>query len=162
MHLGPGYAWNNGSANDSEWDLGVTLTLPILNQNQGPIAEAKARRKVAAAHFQTIQANAIGEIESALVGYHAALQQIKTAKSLQDNLQKRLRSIQEQEQAGAVEPLMVANAEVEFAIGAQSRLDALVKAQQALGQLEDAVQSPLTLSPALLRAGEIPTAKISK
>lgn len=162
LHLGPGYAWNNGNAGDNEWDLGVTLTLPILNQNQGPIAEAKAKRKVAAAHFQTIQANAIGEIESALVGYQTALQQIKTAKSLQDNLQKRLHFIREQEQAGAVEPLVVANAEVAFEVGAQSRLDALIKAQQALGQLENAVQSPLTLSPAMLRAGETPTAKNSK
>ncbi|MGH7939476.1 MAG: TolC family protein, partial [Limisphaerales bacterium] len=38
LSLGPGYGWNTGSAGDNEWDLGVTLTLPILNQNQGPIA----------------------------------------------------------------------------------------------------------------------------
>ena len=83
----------------------------------------------------------------------AALQQSATAKALLDNLQKQLDSVRAQAQAGEVEPLAVANAEAEYATGAQSRLDALVKAQQALGQLEDAVQSPLTLPPDNARRG---------
>jgi outer membrane protein, heavy metal efflux system len=154
LHLGPGYAWNAGSAGDSEWDLGATLTLPILNQNQGPIAEAEANRKVAAAHFLSVQSQAIGQIEAALAGYEAALQQVATADVLQKNLRQRLDSIRAQEQAGEVEPLTLANAEVEFDTGAQSRLNALVQAQQALGQLENAVQSPLTLPPSALNAAE--------
>jgi outer membrane protein TolC len=162
LHLGPGYAWNSGNAGDNQWELGLSLTLPILNQNQGPIAEASAKRKLAAAHFLTVQANAIGEIDGALAGYRAALQQVATAKAMTGNLQQRLKSVREQAQAGAVDPLTVANAEVEFATGEQSRLDALMQAQQALGRLEDAVQSPLTLSPDLLRVGEDPAVKISK
>ncbi len=154
IHLGPGYAWNNGNAGDNQWELGLSLTLPVLNHNQGPVAEAKAKRKVAAAHFLTVQANAIGDIDSALAGYRAALQEVTTTKALFGSLQQRLHSIQQQESAGAVAPLAVASAEVEFDIGSQSRLDALVKAQQSLGQLEDAVQSPLTLSPSLVQAGE--------
>jgi outer membrane protein, heavy metal efflux system len=154
LHLGPGYAWNAGSAGDSEWDLGLTLTLPILNQNQGPVAEAEANRKVAAAHFLTVQSQAVGQIESALAGYRAALQQVATADALQKNLQQRLDSVRAQEQAGEVDPLTLANAKVEADAGAQSRLNALVQAQQALGQLEDAVQSPLTLPPATLDAAQ--------
>jgi len=69
-------------------------------------------------------------------------------------LQKRLDSVRAQAQAGEVDPLAVANAEAEFNTGAQNRLDALVKAQQALGRLEDAAQSPLTLPPATLDATE--------
>ena len=91
-----------------------------------------------------MQTAAIGEIDSALAGYQAALQQAATAKTLLDNLQKRLNSVRAQAEAGELEPLAVANAEAEFGVGAQNRLDALVKAQQSLGQLEDAVQSPLT------------------
>jgi outer membrane protein, heavy metal efflux system len=152
VHLGPGYAWNTGSAGDSEWDLGLSLTLPILDRNQGPIAEAKAQRAVAAAHFLTVQAQALNDIEGALTAYHSALQQVATAGAMQQNLQRRLNSVRAQVQAGEAEPLTVANAEVEFAGAAQSRLDALVRAQQALGQLEDAVQSPLTLSPDAIEA----------
>ncbi|MBU6411274.1 MAG: TolC family protein, partial [Verrucomicrobia bacterium] len=154
LHIGPGYSWNGGSAGDSQWDLGVTLTLPILNQNQGPIAEATANRKLAAAHFVTVQSAAIGQIDGVLVAYKAALQQVATAESLLKNSQQSLNSIRAQMQAGEIEPLAVVNAEVTFNTEAQSRLNAMVQAQQALGQLEDAVQSPLTLSPSAIHAAE--------
>lgn len=159
VHLNPGYELDQ---TDNKWSLGLTVDLPILNQNQGPIAEAEAKRRQAAAHFLNVQSTAIGEIDSALAGYSAALQKSATATALLDSLRERLKSIEAQAQAGEIAPLAVANAEVEFAIGAQSRLDALIKAQQVLGQLEDAVQSPLTMSPAMLHAGETSSAKISK
>jgi len=154
LHLGPGYIWNNGNAGDSQWELGLAVTLPVLNHNQGPVAEAEAKRTLAAAHFLTVQADAIAGIDSALAGYRAALQQVATAKALLDNSQKQLNSIRAQAQAGEVEPLAVANAEVEYATGAQNRLNALIQVQQSLGLLEDAVQSPLTLPPAAIEAGE--------
>ncbi len=154
VHLGPGYGWNTGNAGDNEWTLGLAVTLPVFNQNQGPIAETKAKRAQAAAHFLTVQTTAIAEIDSALVGYQAALQQAATAKALQANSLKRLNSVRAQAEAGEADPLAVANAEVEYGVGAQNRLNALLKAQLALGQLEDAVQSPLTLPPATLQAAE--------
>ena len=154
VHLGPGYGWNTGNAGDNQWTLGLTLTLPVLNQNQGPVAEAKAKRAEAAAHFLTVQTAAIAEIDSALAGYDAALQKTATAKTLLDDLQKQLDSIHAQTQAGEVEPLTLANAEAEFATGAQNQLNALIQAQQALGQLEDAVQSPLTLPSSVLDAAQ--------
>jgi len=154
IHLGPGYGWNTGNAGDNEWTLGVTLELPVLNQNQGPVAEARASRAAAAAHFLTVQTTAIAEIDSALAGYNATLQKSATAGALLEDLQRQLDSVRSQEQTGEVDPLTLANAESDYTTGAQSRLDALVKAQQAFGQLEDAVQSPLTLSPATLKAME--------
>jgi outer membrane protein, heavy metal efflux system len=154
VHLGPGYTWNNGNAGDSQWSLGLTVTLPVLNHNQGPVAEAEAKRTQAAAHFLAVQANAIAQIDSALAGYDAALNQASTAKALLDNLQQRLQSARAQAEAGEMVPLTVANAEVEFGTGAQNQLDALMKAQTALGQLEDAVQSPLTLPPDSIQAAE--------
>jgi len=154
LHLGPGYAWNSGSAGDNQWELGVTLTLPVLNRNEGPVAEAEAKRTQAAAHFLTVQAEAVAEIDGALAGYRAALQQVATAKALRDNARKQLDSVRARAQAGETDPLAVANAEVEFAAGEQNRLNALVQAQQSLGQLEDAVQSPLTLPPETLEAAQ--------
>jgi outer membrane protein, heavy metal efflux system len=154
VHLGPGYELDQ---TDNKWTLGLSLTLPILNQNQGPIAQARAGRQQAAARFRSVQAAAIGQIDGALAGYHAARQQAATAAALLTNLQQRLRSVQDMEQAGELDPLAVANAQVEFNTGALSRLDSLVKAQQALGRLEDAVQNPLTLpAPALQNAQHNP------
>src|SRR5437667_170854 len=68
LHLGPGYQLDQ---TDNKWSLGATLTLPVLNQNQGAIAEAKARREEAAARFVALQAQAVGEIDRAVAGYSA-------------------------------------------------------------------------------------------
>jgi outer membrane protein TolC len=159
VHLNPGYELDQ---TDNKWSLGLTLDLPVLNQNQGPIAEAKAKRAEAAAHFLTVQTTAISEIDSALAAYDAALNKSATVKNLSDDLQKQLESIRAQSQSGEVDALTLANAEVEFYTGAQNQLDALLKAQAALGQLEDAVQSPLTLSQAAIRAAQNHSSEISK
>ncbi|HEX5399229.1 MAG TPA: TolC family protein [Verrucomicrobiae bacterium] len=151
IHLGPGYELDQ---TDNKWSLGVGVDLPVFNHNQGPVAEAEANRATAAAHFLTVQTTAMAEIDSALAAYDAALQKTATAGSLLDNLRKQVDSVRQQAQAGEVDPLTVANAETEYATGAQNQLAALVKAQDALGQLEDAVQSPLTLPPQTISAVE--------
>lgn len=68
IHLGPGYAYNAGSVGDNQWQLGLSLTLPVLNHNQGPVAEARANRAAAAAHFLKVQAGAVADIDGALAG----------------------------------------------------------------------------------------------
>ena len=154
IHLGPGYAYNSGSAGDNQWELGLTLTLPVLNHNQGPVAEAMAKRAQAAAHFLTVQAAAISEIDSAYAGYNAALKESATANSMLKDLTSQVNSIRAQAQVGEVDSLALADAETAYCIGAQNELDTQVKAQQALGVLEDAVQSPLTLSPEILNQAQ--------
>jgi outer membrane protein TolC len=146
IHIGPGYAYNSGSAGDNQWELGLTVTLPLLNHNEGPVAEAMAKRTQAAAHFLTVQAAALSEIDSAYAGYHAALAESATTKSMLADLTTQLKSVRAQAQLGEVDALALADAETAYCTGAQNQLDARVKAQQALGALEDAVQSPLTLS----------------
>jgi outer membrane protein TolC len=143
VHLNPGYELDQ---TDNKWTLGLTVELPMLNQNQGAIAEAQAKRAEAAAHFLTVQANAISEIDSALIGYDAALQKSAIAKNLLADLQKQLDSVRAQARLGEADALTLANAEASYCAGAQNELDALARAQQALGALEDAAQSPLTFS----------------
>jgi len=154
IHLGPGYAYDSGNAGDNEWQLGLTLDLPLLNHNEGPVAEAEAKRTTAAAHFLSVQAAAIAEIDGALAEYDAALKESATAKSLLDDLGKQLNSVRAQANLGEVDALALADAETAYYTGAQSQFDALLKAQQSLGALEDAVQSPLTLPPETLDAAQ--------
>jgi cobalt-zinc-cadmium efflux system outer membrane protein len=162
IHLGPGYSWNSGSAGDNEWQLGATLVLPVLNHNEGPVAEAKAKRTQAAAHFLAVQATAVSEIDSALAGYNAALKETATAKSLLEDSHKQLRSVRAQAELGETDSLALADAETVYCTGAQSELNSVVKAQQALGALEDAVQSPLTLSSEMLDAAQNHLSEIQK
>ena len=152
IHLGPGFAWNAQLAGDRQWELGLSLPLPILNHNQGPIAEAKAQRTLAAAHFLTVQTDAVTRIDSSLAAYDSARTQLMTADALLRGLERQLRSVHAQVTAGELQPLDLLNARLAYQSGAQERLEALVRAQQALGRLEDAAQSPLTLAPATVAA----------
>lgn len=155
LHIGPGYSWNSGSAGDNQWQLGASMTLPVMNHNQGAVKEAQAQRKEAAANFVSVQSQAIGQIDAALAGYRAVLAELRTAEDLMSGMTNRLESMRSMERAGELEPLSLANAQIEFSTGELSRLDALVKAQQTFAQLEDAVQSPLTLSETAIRAAQL-------
>jgi outer membrane protein TolC len=52
VHLSPGYEFDQG---DNKWSLGLTVTLPVLNQNRGGIAEAEARRLESGETFLALQ-----------------------------------------------------------------------------------------------------------
>jgi outer membrane protein TolC len=142
LHLGPGYAWNNGSAGDNQWILGATLELPLLDQNRGPIAQAEAQRKLAAAKFVALQAQVCGQIDRALAGVRVARDQLRTADQLLAAETQQEQSAQAQFRAGASDRLDVLNAQLESANAALTRLDNEGKLQSALGTLEDALQQP--------------------
>jgi cobalt-zinc-cadmium efflux system outer membrane protein len=154
VHLAPGYLWNQGNEGDHEWQLGLSIELPVLNHNQGPIAEAQAKRVAAAARFRALQSKILGQIDVALAGYQSALQESEVVAAFSANLRKRLDAVLAQQKAGEADPLTVAEARVEFYAGAVSRLETDLKISRLFGQLEDAVQSPLSLSDALVRNTE--------
>lgn len=140
LHLGPGYSWDQG---ENKWSLGISITLPIFNQNQGPIAEAEARRKEAAARFTALQAQVIGEIDRALAGYRAAVQTLETADQLVESRKERQRSAQSMFNIGQTDRLEIRSADLELATAELSRFNALTVVQQSIGSLENAVQQPL-------------------
>ncbi len=140
VHLNPGYQFDQG---DNKWSLGISFELPVLNQNQGPIAEAKARREEAAARFNALQANMLAEIESSVEVFRVTENNSATLRSLADEQAKRRDSIEAQFRAGAADQLDFLNAQFEFAAAGLAQLDGRVKLQQAIGGLEDAVQRPI-------------------
>src|SRR5204863_2457362 len=73
IHLTPGYQFDQG---EHKWSLGIAAELPVLNQNQGPIAEALARREESAARFAALQAKVLAEIDRGLAARVAALEQV--------------------------------------------------------------------------------------
>ena len=143
LEIGPGYAYEE---RNSFFKIGFSTTLPIFNRNQGPIAEAEARRKDAGAAFLERQAQVIGDSERALALYSGAFKEFEEAdqslRKLQDTQQQ---AIQIAVSAGEEDALTLNGVRIESSIVARARLDALGRAQKALGELEDAVQRPLTL-----------------
>ncbi len=146
IQIGPGYTYEE---RNSFFTIGVSTTLPIFNRNQGPIAEAEARRKQAAALFLATQAQVIADSERAFALYAAALKELAEA----DQSLRKLQATQEQTVEHAVrigqeDRLALSGVRIESAIVARARLDALARAQKALGDLEDVVQRPLAFGDA--------------
>lgn len=140
MSLGPGYTYDQG---DNEITLGISVKLPILNQNQGPIAEALARRREAAARFSALQARVMGDIDRAAAAYRGAAQTLATADALEAGEEHRQEEVERSFHAGAVDRPTLLEAEIERSATELSRLDVLVQHREALAQLEDALQQPL-------------------
>lgn len=141
LRLGPGYDFDEGH---HKFSLGLGITLPLFNRNQGPIAEAEAHRKEAGARFLATQAHVISDTETALAGYRAGLDELHEA---EDSLTK-IQVAREQMtgralQAGEADQLDLNGIVFQASAAARARLDALRRVQMALGSLEDAVQKPL-------------------
>jgi hypothetical protein len=117
----------------------------VLNQNQGAIAEARARRTEAAAKFIGLQAQVIGEIERAAAVYKLALQKKADTDAMGANLEKQEKTAQGMLDAGEISRSDLVALRLQLSAVALARLDALAKSRQALAQLEDALQSPLSL-----------------
>ncbi|MFN7971988.1 MAG: TolC family protein [Acidobacteriota bacterium] len=79
VHLGPGVSWDQG---DLKFSFGLSIELPLMNRNEGPIAEAVARLHEVEARFLALQARVIAETESALAGYRAAAAELAQARDL--------------------------------------------------------------------------------
>ncbi len=143
VHLGPGFS-HGPVANEVETQIafGISLPLPIFQHNQGPIAEAQAQRKEAAAHFNTVQAQAVGHADEALSGYRDSLAKLQTAEQLRGAAQRRLSSVQALFDSGVANRLSLVQAQGELATNELARAQAFTEAQLALGQLEDAMQRP--------------------
>lgn len=149
IQANPGYAWEMG---EHRWTLGATMQLPILHQNQGPIAEAEAKRHELAVRFESLQMRIVSDIDRAHSGVAAVLAKWNDAETQIQLQQQNLSSVQAQYQAGEIDRLTLLGAELEKAVAERAQLDVLVETQQALNGLEDTLRQPLasTLTDALI------------
>ena len=142
VHLNPGYQFDLG---ENKWSLGLSFDLPILNQNQGPIAEAAARREEAAAKFNAVQFKVLAEIERAVEVFRVSEKNSATLRALAETQAKQRAAVESQFNAGALERLDWLNAQFESVNADLLQLDARAKLQAAAAALEDAVQRPLAV-----------------
>jgi cobalt-zinc-cadmium efflux system outer membrane protein len=142
VHLQPGYEFDQG---DSKWSLGFTVDLPVLNQNQGPIAEAEAHREESAARFNALQAKVLAEIDSAIDVFRISETNSSALRALAETQAKRRDSVAAQLKAGAVDELELLNAQLEYATAELVQLEGEVKLQHAAAAVEDALQRPFEL-----------------
>jgi cobalt-zinc-cadmium efflux system outer membrane protein len=140
VNLLGGYSWEGG---ENLFDLGPSMVLPILNQNQGPIAEAEAARKNARAEFLAMQAAIIAQANGALLRYRGAFEALNAADAALKFQTKRLDQAQQAYAVGEDDRLTLAQAQLQRLAAEQAFLQALGNTQSALGALEDSVERPL-------------------
>ena len=158
ISIGPGYTYDHG-ARKLQFNLGATL--PLLDQNQGPIAEAEARREAAGRHVEAVQAGIDSEIAGAAARLTAARDALNAATHGHDAAERLRQQVETGYAHGEDDRVALLNAQLAAITAAQARLTAVDQAQQALGALEDAVRTPLEGNEAGLlqaagRAGDKP------
>jgi cobalt-zinc-cadmium efflux system outer membrane protein len=127
----------------NRWGVGISLDLPILNQNRGPIAVADAKRKTAGERFEARQAAVITEVGSALAAYQTMSAKAATARKLADEAAHASETTKKMVDAGELIPLDFVRRKIEASASNVALLTARIEAQTAAGQLEAALQMPL-------------------
>ncbi|MBA3493360.1 MAG: TolC family protein, partial [Gammaproteobacteria bacterium] len=129
--------WDQG---ENKWSPTLSLELPVLNHNQGPIAEAEARREEAAAQLLALQAKVIAEIDRAAAAQSTTAEQLKMLRQVHQASSEQLRLVQGRLAVGAVDQLEFQNAKLEVGVSALAVLDVEAKSSLAAAQLENALQ----------------------
>jgi len=146
VHLGSGYVYDLG---ENKFDMSIGMDLPAFNHNEGPIAEAEAARRQAAAQLLAVQAHVIAQIDSAAAISAAAASQVDGLHKVDAELRKHLDQVHAQIDAGAADALDYQTALLDVSASELALVDAQAQAASASGQLEDALQVPFTNLPAL-------------
>ena len=142
--LSPGTSWDQG---DHKYALGFAIELPIFQHNQGPIAEAEARRAASGARFLALQEEAIGAIETARVDYAGALREREQARAELELARRREEAARATLAAGASGRLELLDARL-LRLGLERALaESDERTGVALGALEDQLQRPLAGAP---------------
>jgi outer membrane protein TolC len=140
VRLSPGYMFDQG---ENKFAIGLAVTLPVFNRNEGPIAEAEAARLESRARFLALQAAAIGEIDRAWTGYQAARAELSEAHAARAAFEALERATEQAVAAGEEGRSALATVRVQHATSARIELEALGRARRTLGALEDALRLPL-------------------
>ena len=140
INLTGGYSWEGG---ENIFELGPSAVLPVFNRNQGPIAEAEARRTEVAAQFLATQAGIMEQSQTALTRYRGALGALEAARTAAELQAKRLGQATRAVAVGESDTVVLAQTQLQDLSAQQGLIDSLTNAQTALGTLEDSIQRPL-------------------
>lgn len=139
FHLGPGYQWDQGA---NKWSVALTFELPLFHRNEGPIAEATARRAEAAAHFIAVQSQAVAAIDTAVAAQAAAAVRLEHANRVRAEVGRQSALAQERLKLGAADQIDLQTSRLDLVTAEAAVADAEAAAALAAGQLEDALQVP--------------------
>ena len=120
-----------------------TVDVPLLNRNDGPIAEAAAMRDEVAARFLATQAAALAEVEQVLARRDGALGRRETVRRMARDRARHLQRTRDALALGAVDRVAELSAEVEHLRAERAAVDGDSAVALACVDLEATLQGPL-------------------
>lgn len=143
IDIGPGYHYDQG---DNKFILSISLPLPIFNRNQGPIAQARAARRVAAQQFLAVQTRVLAEVERARTDWRASESELESSRRLRTAAADALARQQSAFAAGQIGRLRLLGARLADVEARAGALSASVHERTALGRLEAALHHPFLVA----------------
>lgn len=140
INLSPSWFYEQG---DNIWQLAAGLPLPVLNRNEGPIAEARAGRALRAAQFQALQAGVTTGLQTALARWSAVREALDLAHALLARARENVSLSEQQAAAGYADHLQLLQARQERVSADLAVLDLRETLYGVLGDVEHAVRRPL-------------------
>ena len=149
IQLGPGYTFDQS---EDKWALGISLSLPLFNQNEGAIQSAEAKRDAAAAVFQQRQEAVAAEIEQAVQDVQSYLAQLATAEGQENQSASMLETTRRMIRLGELSEVDALESALLLSRAREALLQAQVNGLAAQGRLESAMQHPATMDDNVLNA----------
>ena len=149
--LRPGYLWDQG---DNVWSFALDLVLPATLTHAPAIRVAAAQREAAAQQALQQQAMAIGELDTRLATYAQGREGARFAGAASVTQVARSAQMQRQFDVGQVDRLELTLTRIEALLVERRAQVARIEAHRALGELEDALQAPLSSGPIPVAVGD--------
>lgn len=144
LTLGPGYTFDQGARRPGFTFGG--LELPLFHRNEGPIAEARGRRREAEAHIRLLESQALVETDAAMTDCQDAQTIFQQREAQLVEQARQLSRLHKAFAAGQEDRMAIALAERTHLAARLSLLDTRLQMQHAIGRLEDALQQPLPVA----------------
>lgn len=141
IHLGPGYTFDAG-AHKIVFNLtGISIGLP--RNNRGPIAEATAKRRLAAAQVQSTIASALGDVDRAFGAWPSTAASLVSARQGVAAQEQLVRAAADALRVGEEDRPHLLRSELGATAARLDEQQALLDLQKVAGAIEDAVQRPM-------------------
>ncbi|MDE2605292.1 MAG: TolC family protein [Burkholderiales bacterium] len=141
LHLGPGFTYDAGAHKLSLSLSGIPIPLP--HDNEGPIAEATARRRLEAARVRATVASALAEVDRAFAAWPPAAAALDSARARVATQDRLVLAAAAALRAGEGDRTSLLRAELDAGSARLDAQKALLELQKVAGAIEDAVQRPV-------------------
>ncbi len=140
IHIAPGLGWDQGAF---RWTVGASAELPLFNRHRGPIAEAAARRDVAASKLLALQARIAGALDRSVTDEAAARERLAAARRVARLQDERVVAVRRQFEAGEIDRLALRIEELQDAVARGELAASMGHLHQTLGAVEDVLAQPV-------------------